>query len=185
MNKELTKILVAIITALGVIVAALIGAIVTKSAPPIVIVQQSGKSDVIDGNSTLPNLTHAINTTKDFEVFANQEWQDTGINVDVGQLIEITYLRGQWSQCVNYTGPGCEFVDAAGLSRLNANVALPECHEAMLVARIGANSGFCAGRRFSMTASESGHLNLRINDTVTLEDNGGSLWVKIDLRDSR
>ena len=120
------------------------------------------------------------------EVKANVEWQTTGIQVETGQLINLQYVSGTWSECPDY---GCDYYDAGAKDR-NGNIfddpgtsdnVISECPGPVLIARISNNSPFCIGSSYVGTATQSGNLQLRINDAA-IDDNGGSVVVIIEVK---
>ena len=113
-----------------------------------------------------------------FKVFADKEWQDTGVTVQNGQLLQINYLEGEWSQCASY---GCPYFSADGeaFETPEDNVVVG-CNDSELVGRILGGESFCVGALFAGKAPNSGKLELRINDAV-VSDNGGSVTVLINI----
>jgi len=118
------------------------------------------------------------------EVFANQSWQASGVNVKNGDSIQITYITGLWN-----VRPDFELTDPFG-SRPGDDVTTdPECHFPMLpsaaghqalVAKIGENGE--PFNPFKRMRVGEGMLYLRVNDCDKyLYDNSGSVTVRIQL----
>jgi hypothetical protein len=115
------------------------------------------------------------------EIFADQDWQSTGIRVNAGDLLVITQVGGTWSECPDY---GCPFRDGNGnleSDPYGGNNILSDCYHAALIGRLSEYNLFCIGTAYSGTASETGILELRINDNV-IEDNAGALSVRVERR---
>jgi hypothetical protein len=122
------------------------------------------------------------NESATVEVFADQEWQPTGIQVEEGQRVEITFLSGQWSQCASGMASACAFAGAEGLGFESAddNVMSSGCQDEGLIARISGSDPYCAGASSSTLADHSGELALRMTDAV-VGDNEGSVVVRVDV----
>lgn len=115
------------------------------------------------------------------EVRADQGWQSTGILVQKGDLLVITQVGGLWSECPDY---GCPFRDGNGNLQSDVNGGnniLSGCHHAALIARLSTYNMFCVGTAYTAPASETGIVELRINDNV-LDDNAGVLYVRVEHR---
>lgn len=125
----------------------------------------------------------SLNKSATVEVFADQEWQPTGIQVEEGQQVEITFLSGQWSQCAGGMASACAFAGAEGLGFETAddNILSAGCPDEGLIARISGADPYCAGASSSTRAERSGELALRMNDAV-VADNKGSVVVRVDVR---
>jgi uncharacterized protein with LGFP repeats len=108
-------------------------------------------------------------------------WQDTGIEVEEGQLIWIEYLGGTWTDSTESTPDG---YDANGNSTLGIAEGSLSGNAVIgaLVARIGGDNGpvFTIGRSAVILAPSSGRLELAMNDT-SYEHNDGLVTVKIDV----
>jgi hypothetical protein len=129
--------------------------------------------------SQLPTLPPAL-----VEVFANQSWQTSGVNVKNGDTIQITYITGRWNVRGDF-----ELTDPFGSTPGDDVTTDPECHfpilpsvagHQALVAKIGENGEpFNPFKRIRMG---DGLLYLRINDCDKyLYDNSGSVSVRIQL----
>jgi len=117
------------------------------------------------------------------EVQANSDWQDTGVNVQIGEPVAITYVSGLWcpwsSFCLD--GRGCVDVDP--------NVCSPDPNQpsnifsfahAGLIGRIGDGTPFAVGNGVTFQANQAGNIYLRINDR-SIQDNSGALTVRLEL----
>jgi len=121
-----------------------------------------------------------------FDVAANQNWADTGVDFDAAQAFGIDYLGGQWT-----ANPSTGMVDADGNGQYKGKpgYTLEGANEGALIGRIRAADGstqvFLVGKRFQGTAERAGRLSLCINDDlddrygVGLGDNQGSVRVSI------
>ncbi|MEP6930683.1 MAG: hypothetical protein ABI850_11740, partial [Flavobacterium sp.] len=145
---------------------------------------------IIDGIPT--NFLHIdANTLQLVETFAqvnaNQAWQDTGVAVQPGNPITVSYNSGQWTadpQTNNgnlYGANGCPgvIVTQSGYPIQNVNMGA-------LIGQVGTNPPFLIGNGPVMTpAGQTGPLKLCINDDLNAEygaglaDNIGSLQVRI------
>ncbi len=119
----------------------------------------------------------AVTTT----VYANRDWQPSGLVVRKGETLRIRPLSGAWSECAL---AGCAFHDAGGdpaAPRAQASNAVQGCAHASLVAISGEGTPFCVGSDVVVRADADGELRLRMNDILLL-DNDGSLVVALDAR---
>ena len=110
------------------------------------------------------------------EVYADQDWQDTGVTVQVNDIVEVKYIAGAWS---TYTPWGS--VDPEGYSFApNPLNPIPDAQPGELIGKFW-QPPFRIGRQVEFTSQSPGCLYLRINDD-TLEDNTGHLLVQITVR---
>lgn len=122
-------------------------------------------------------------------VNANQAWQDTGVTVQPGNPITVSYKYGQWTAdpATNggnlYGANGCQgvIVTQSGYPIQNVNMGT-------LIGQVGINAPFLIGDGPVLTpAGQSGALKLCINDDLNaqygagLADNIGSLQVRIKI----
>jgi hypothetical protein len=122
-------------------------------------------------------------------VNANQAWQNTGVAVQPGNTITISYESGLWTadpQTNNgnlYDANGCPgiIVTQSGYPIQNVNMGA-------LIGQVGNNASFFIGNGPVTTpAGQSGPLKLCINDDLNAEygaglaDNIGSLQVRIKI----
>jgi hypothetical protein len=109
-------------------------------------------------------------------VHADEAWTDTGVDVEVGDLLSIEYVSGEWSP---WPGASYDAIGFGGDPRCDCNVILGVSHAA-LIGRIGRGSPFLVGAGYSGAVGEPGRLFLGINDT-RLEDNSGRIGVSIEV----
>jgi hypothetical protein len=117
-----------------------------------------------------------------FEVLAAKVWQDTGVQVNAGDILEISYVSGLWTGKLGtnaYSGP-------EGGHPSQDYFCNPMSHEETgfnaLIGKIRYGKPFLVGRHFLGTANISGTLYLRMNDCDEwLEDNEGSVVVTIQI----
>ncbi|MCK5635528.1 MAG: hypothetical protein KAI06_10590 [Anaerolineales bacterium] len=110
------------------------------------------------------------------DVEARDGWNNTHIEVEVGDLLTITYLSGKWSP---WQGEEFDAIGSGGDPRCRCNVMDGVSHAA-LIGRIGDHEPFLVGERYHHFIGESGVLYLGIND-VDLYDNSGHLQVRVDV----
>lgn len=124
-----------------------------------------------DFTKPLPTPTFPVSI--EFEVFANLEWQKTGIFVQVNDKVEINYISGTWS-----INPPWGYVGAEGHSfSPHPTNPIPGAQPGTLIGRIG-ESFFQVGQRLEITSQDEGHLYFQMNDD-DLDDNGGSLVIQV------
>jgi len=112
------------------------------------------------------------------EVYADKDWQDTGVTVRVNDNVEVKYVSGTWS-----IHPPWGYVEAEGHSLSPYyTYPIPEAQPGELIGKIG-QSLFRIGRQVELASQSEGNLHLRINDDVT-EDNDGVLLVQITVSDA-
>lgn len=118
------------------------------------------------------------------DVYADQEWQDSGIYVREGEALNVAQTSGTWSYCVNY---GCPYVDGQGIPDSldsTANVIGPCPHAALIIQFEDKQSHItkleCIQKEYAGVAPASGIMSFRINDSV-IDDNAGSLGVVIQV----
>ncbi|MGB9873093.1 MAG: Kelch repeat-containing protein [Anaerolineae bacterium] len=111
-------------------------------------------------------------------VRADQDWQDTGIILQEGDFVTVSYVSGRWSPWSGH------WIDAGGNpgSTDGANLIQGVPH-AGLIGRIGQGQPFFIGREITFYAADSGILYLRINDKQ-IADNSGSIVAKIQIGSS-
>jgi hypothetical protein len=122
----------------------------------------------------------------DVEVFANQNWQDTGIEIRQGDIVTIQYISGEWSPFSGYytDGQGCTdpsvcTQDLSVLKTFPDN--LVSGIHATLIARINQGPIIVVGNEITFEAETTGGLVLRMNDKST-SDNSGSLVVSVQIK---
>ncbi len=117
-------------------------------------------------------------TSKTLDVQANSDWQNSGVSVSKGTVVKIEYVSGNWRPWpgANFDGNGC--LSCNPQSDPN-NIYVP-CHHGSLIGRIGTQV-FCIGNGVTITATDTGTLDLRINDKVIYDDSG-AITVRITLK---
>lgn len=140
------------------------------------------------GNGTLIGALQAL-FPKTITVQATSPWADTGINIQSGSTVAVTYLSGAWTADPKdnndtlYTAAGSpDIVVSPGQPKypmVNVNMGA-------LIGRIGEGAPFLIGNGpVSVPDTTSGPLQLCINDDLTgtygagLSDNKGSVTVQI------
>lgn len=142
----------------------------------------SPRATVTPTATTRPTDTPtATPLTELVEVRAVRDWQDTGIYVQEGDTVVITYMSGQWSPCA---ASGCPYVDADGDKLPSENYGdnvIMGCKHAALIGRVSVAEPFCARTNFVGQMEQPGNLQLRINDRKP-NDNDGSIMVQVQTR---
>ncbi len=110
------------------------------------------------------------------EIFADQDWQNSGVIVNRGDIVRITYFEGFWSP---WSGEICTALGVPETDPIISNIVTGVLH-ASLIGMIGNGAPFYVGDQLEFVADEEGSLYLRINDT-NLEDNAGSIYVGIEI----
>jgi len=123
--------------------------------------------------SDLPEAAPSGSST--IRVHADEVWTDTGMDVEVGDLLIIEYVSGDWSP---WPGGSYDALGFGGDPLCDCNVILGVSHAA-LIGRIGDGRPFFVGAEYVRGAGEAGRLYLGINDT-RLEDNSGRLRVRVE-----
>ncbi|RCK72173.1 MAG: hypothetical protein ANABAC_2154 [Anaerolineae bacterium] len=110
------------------------------------------------------------------EVRADQPWNDSGLEIQSGDLLIIRYVSGLWSP---WSGGVYDALGFGGDPNCDCNVLRGVSHAA-LIAKVGDGAPFFVGQDFRHRMGEAGKLYLGIND-VRLSDNSGSLWVQVEV----
>ena len=125
-------------------------------------------------------------TQHDVEVYANKNWQDTGVEIRQGETITIQYVSGEWSPFSGYytDGQGCTnpnfcTQDLSILANFPDNI-VSGIH-ATLIARINHGQIVVVGNEITFEAKNTGSLMLRMNDKNS-SDNSGSLIVLVKVK---
>jgi hypothetical protein len=125
-------------------------------------------------------------TQQEVEVFANKDWQDTGMEIRTGETITIQYVSGEWSPFTGYytDGQGCTdpnvcTQDLSILADFPDNI-VSGVH-ATLIARINQGQIVVVGNEITFGAKSTGSLMLRMNDKSS-SDNSGSLIVFVKVQ---
>src|SRR4051812_17618919 len=161
---SIVAIAVAIIACLGVIIAAIIAKIPIPTSP-------------------VPALTVI---EQEVQAYANKDWQNTGIEVQRGEIVTIQYISGQWSPFSGYDTDGRGCIDpnlcTQDLSILeNFPTNIVSGIHAALIARISDGQITVVGNEISFEAKDTGSLMLRMNDNSN-SDNSGSILVLIKVK---
>jgi hypothetical protein len=110
-------------------------------------------------------------------VQADQEWQDTDVDVEVGDRITIVQVGGEWR-----AWEGIPYHDGNGTTYFACDWEAPEPNASVgaLIGRIDTDRDniFLVGRCGVHVSEANGKLQLRMNDKQ-VEDNAGSLTVHI------
>jgi hypothetical protein len=115
--------------------------------------------------------------TYTIEVSAQDYWTGTDIEIEIGQRVSITYLRGRWSwrSCCSHNAEpsGSPFDAGYGVS---APIGT-------LIGRVGVSGRTMAfGNSYTFISQTNGELVLMINDTQSgLGDNTGSITVRVEV----
>ena len=138
-------------------------------------------SAIIAKIPSMPAVTH-----HDVEIYANKDWQDTGVEIRQGETITIQYVSGEWSPFSGYytDGQGCTdpnvcTQDLSILADFPDNI-VGGVH-ATLIARINHGQIVVVGNEITFEAKNTGSLMLRMNDKNN-SDNTGSLIVLVKVK---
>ena len=139
---------------------------------------------VITITQVVPN--NSVPAEHQYQVYANQGWQNPGVYIDKGRELTITVLSGRWTQGKGRapfnSGEGGDYICANVISYNNCVEPLPDAPQGELIGQIG-NQKFEIGSGSSVTALQTGMLQLRMNDDDNgLYDNDGSLLVQITVK---
>jgi hypothetical protein len=122
---------------------------------------------------------------KNCEVPAAIAWSGSGIDINVGDQVELRYSGGKWQ-----VSPETGGVDASGKEGCTATsgYTLPGKNEGLLCGRIGSDGPvFPVGNKYAFTADKKGELYFCANDDLTgqygagFADNEGSVHVIVDI----
>lgn len=114
---------------------------------------------------------------------AQQGWQQTSLTVVTGGRFVVTYTSGTWTvdrRSISYVGPDgySASVDSQIYQGCKVVSSLPY---ARLLGKIGNGATFSVGQGGTFTASGSGTLFLRINDSDScIGDNAGTIAVTVE-----
>jgi len=122
-----------------------------------------------------------------FEVFANQNWQNTGIYLHSGNNVKINYLSGKWTywsgeiNLHDANGPYEEYICSDYIEATSCVEPIPDYNKGALIGRVNEQL-FKIGNNFTFSIFSNGNLELRINDDDDgLFDNTGSIKVRIEV----
>ncbi len=107
-------------------------------------------------------------------IFAYRDWQSVGVQVQAGDVLQIS-AKGSWMYTPDeYHGP-----EGHARYRAPGFYPLPNVPGGALIGRIGENGEpFYVGQRVTWGAEQDGLLYLRIDDDI-LSDNDG--WVAVEV----
>jgi hypothetical protein len=122
--------------------------------------------------------------TVEYAIAASQPWQDTGILLVAGDLVEITYLEGSWTENSRDTPlSGPEGILPALAAACDQPLPSETAGYNVLAGKVGQAQPFKVGGLFKDTVQSAGKLYLRLNDCDDkLDDNEGTIKVKIIIR---
>lgn len=113
------------------------------------------------------------------EVYADRDWQDTGVFVNAGQTVTIQYISSKWSPLNGFVlidGRGCTDERICTQDLNYPDNIFPALHGS-LIGMIGEHM-FAVGNSTTLQAPTSGNIYLRINDRQ-INDNSGSLIIRL------
>lgn len=112
------------------------------------------------------------------EVEARVLWQDTGIEVRVGNTVKIQYVSGEWTIWIGAD----PLTDGMGqFGREETCRLMPESNLGGLIGRVGDHPPFFVGNSTEFYSDYNGTLQLSINDCPQFGDNAGSLIVSVTI----
>ena len=132
----------------------------------------------VEQSATTPSTTPQVRE-RTVTIEAQAGWQSGEVLLEPGEIIEITYVEGQW---VSWPGTG-PFGPDGGASFIcdqeDCVEPLRAYAQAGMIGRIGDDGEiFPVGYRYTDVAETSGELQLRINDDNTT-DNSGSITMRV------
>lgn len=114
-------------------------------------------------------------------VLGTMGWQNYGINVTMGEQVDLQWVSGAISNCAPN---GCPFHDGKGdgdnFSVDSGDNNIFGCMHGALIAKVGNGIAICVGNSRSFVADATGTLWLRTNDNVAT-DNDGSWVVRVEI----
>ncbi len=109
-------------------------------------------------------------------VQANIMWQDTGIQVRLGNTINIQYISGEWTIWIDAD----PLTDGVGQYGRDETCRLMLAYNlGGLIGRVGDNPAFFVGNGTEYYSNYNGTLQLSINDCPQFGNNAGSLTVSV------
>jgi hypothetical protein len=127
-------------------------------------------------DATASILAPLPSVNEEVEVQANIMWQDTGIEVRLGNTVNIEYISGEWTIWID-TDPLTDGMGQYG--RDETCRLLPESNLGGLIGRVGDNPPFFIGNGTEYYSNHNGTLQLSINDCPEFGSNSGSLTVSV------
>ena len=166
---------------LGVGVGLLFGVLNRPSLAIPALIQPSTPLSPLLSTKTPAVQVSSKENTHQIVVEANKKWNDTGILIQEGDVVQITYISGKWRSSPEYPwimGDNCD--DKCD------DCLLPMTSEGSLVAKIGNGNVYC-GISSSTSSESTGNLFLSFNDcpstTLCFDDNEGNLEIQVVILD--
>ncbi len=131
-------------------------------------------------SSGVVNISPTPRVNETVTVDANVRWVDSGILIQTGDQVKISYVSGQWGPLGGYIHEGWN-CDSPYYSR----GLMPTAPGSSLIAKIENNAPFCVGASPVFTSQYSGNLYFSFNDcesTGCFSDNTGSLELKVVIK---
>ena len=137
--------------------------------------------------SPVPTMTPTTEHLQVIQVNANNNWQDTNLEVQQGDEVQIAVISGSWTSQKGETpytsGEGTAYICEQTEVASDCTEPLPSAPSGALIGRLG-DRLFLIGRGVTFVAQQDGQLFLRMNDDIYgMNDNDGSLTVNITVRD--
>ena len=124
---------------------------------------------------------YLVNTDGDsIEVGANQEWVQTGISIQAGDVITIS-ASGKWSHGREGSEGKVPLYGPEGYEKLDSSAIVPEANIGSLIAKVGTGKPVLIGKKNQISVAE-GPLFLAMNEVPGIqayENNKGSIDVQI------
>lgn len=116
---------------------------------------------------------------REFIVFPDLGWQDTGVTLREGQQFQVQYVSGQWTYWSGTLAPFDGNGDSYICGRAECCEPLPGERKGALIGKIG-NEVFWVGNGGTFMARSRGRLLLRMNDCDgSFADNEGAIRVRV------
>ena len=127
-------------------------------------------------DATASILAPLPSTNEQLEVQADVMWQETGIQVRLGDLVKIRYISGEWTI----------WIDADPLTDGNGQYGreetcriMPDANLGGLIGKVEDNPPFFIGNGADVYSDYNGTLQLSINDCPQFGNNAGALTVSV------
>jgi hypothetical protein len=127
-------------------------------------------------DTTATALAPLPSVDEQVDVQANIIWQDTGIQVRVGNTVKIQYIKGEWTIWSD-TDPLTDGMGQYGRDEICR--LMPEANLGGLIGRVSENPPFFIGNGTEIYSDYNGPLQLSINDCPGFGDNSGVLIVSV------
>jgi len=111
-----------------------------------------------------------------FTVYASRGWNNTGLNIGIGDLVQIEYQSGLWTYWPGKIAPfdangnPGRYICAELIEASSCVEPLPEANKGSLIARIGATKPIHVGNQRAFRAANAGLLELSMNDSKLASD---------------